>query len=61
MRNKPHTAVRKCKITDLRSGVSVGKAIPDERRLSFGALLRTAHLVQDVLGICIPPSSKSTW
>jgi len=54
MRNKLHTAVRKCKITDLRSGVSVGKAIPDERRPSFpGALLRTAHLVQDVLGICI--------
>lgn len=53
MRNKLHTAVRKCKITDLRSGVSVGKAIPDERSPGFpGELLRTAHLVQDILGIC---------
>lgn len=48
MRNKLHTAVRKYKITDLRSGVSVGKARPGFP----GVLLRTAHLVQDVLGMC---------
>jgi len=48
MRNKLHTAVRKCEITDLRSGVSVGKAIPDERKPGFPG----AHLVQDILGIC---------
>lgn len=35
MRNMQHTAVRKCKITDLRSGVSVGKATSSRAQAEF--------------------------